>query len=177
MSLRVRVLPQHAPNQSYDTCKLFCCRIMLTLSLKVVLRFCLEGLRATLLSETSTSAERLLNGLLVDPRPGARVGAVAASTLDNSAAHISMVLLHDVWVMVATSSLPLGLVACTEALKHSNRLSSASARKFLHIVTGERLCLRCTACMQCSVLPHPCTVSKSSTSGYVFVTAQSMNRS
>ncbi|KAF6263183.1 hypothetical protein COO60DRAFT_1698945 [Scenedesmus sp. NREL 46B-D3] len=47
-----------------------------------------------------------------------------------------MVLLHDVWVMVATSSLPLGLVACTEALKHSNRLSSASARKFLHIVTG-----------------------------------------
>uniref|UniRef100_A0A383VFP1 Phytol kinase n=1 Tax=Tetradesmus obliquus TaxID=3088 RepID=A0A383VFP1_TETOB len=47
-----------------------------------------------------------------------------------------MVLLHDVWVMLATSSLPLGLVACTEALKDSNRLSAASARKFLHIVTG-----------------------------------------
>jgi hypothetical protein len=58
------------------------------------------------------------------------------STLDKVTAHISMVLLPDVWVMLATSSLPLALVACTEVLKDTNRLSSAAARKFLHIVTG-----------------------------------------
>jgi hypothetical protein len=52
-----------------------------------------------------------------------------------------MVLLHDVWVMLATSSLPLALVACTEILKDTNRLSSASARKFLHIATGTHTAL------------------------------------
>jgi hypothetical protein len=60
----------------------------------------------------------------------------ASPTLDKITAHISMVLLHDVWVMLATSSLPLALVACTEILKDTNRLSSAAARKFLHIATG-----------------------------------------
>jgi hypothetical protein len=53
-------------------------------------------------------------------------------------AQVSMVQQHDVCVMLITSSLPLGLVACTEVLKDSNKLSAASARKFLHIVTGER---------------------------------------
>lgn len=44
-----------------------------------------------------------------------------------------MVQMYDVWVLVATSSVPLGLVVCTEVLKHSGRMSAPQARKFLHI--------------------------------------------